>query len=367
MLATAQLEILDAHIGAGQLRCRSRMAEAHERVRKLERRMEELRELAGARERELDLVTFELQEIEAAAPSEEEEGALGEERERLRHLEALRAAAAAGAESISPETGDGAMQALAYAAAQLEQVAVLDPQLGPLSERLSAIHYEAEDLGAELKRYLLGIESAPGRLEEVEERLAVLDRLKRKHGGTIAEVLAHAERSRARREELENADLALDDARTRHESARSERDLIATELSEARRAAAPELAARVRERLAQLAMADAGFEVEVRPREGGCGPRGADSVELRIAPNPGMPAGALREIASGGELSRLMLALLSQAHGQDGGAAPLLVFDEIDAGIGGHTARAVGEHLRELASGRQILCITHLPQVAALA
>jgi DNA repair protein RecN (Recombination protein N) len=133
----------------------------------------------------------------------------------------------------------------------------------------------------------------------------------------------------------------------------------------------------VRERLAELAMPDAEFEVEVRQREDGCGARGADEVSLVIAPNPGMPAGPLREIASGGELSRVMLAILSVAHssvaragsgpseGSTGGG-PLLVFDEIDAGIGGHTARAVGEHLRSLAEGRQILCITHLPQVAAM-
>jgi DNA repair protein RecN (Recombination protein N) len=135
------------------------------------------------------------------------------------------------------------------------------------------------------------------------------------------------------------------------------------------------LAGAVRERLAELAMADAGFAVEVGTRADGCGPRGADAVELLIAPNPGMPAGPLREIASGGELSRVMLALLSVAHAAPGGSAgagasggaPLLVFDEIDAGIGGHTARAVGEHLRVLAEGRQILCITHLPQVAAMA
>jgi DNA repair protein RecN (Recombination protein N) len=122
-------------------------------------------------------------------------------------------------------------------------------------------------------------------------------------------------------------------------------------------------------------MPDARFEVELTPREGGCGPRGAETVELLIAPNAGVPAGPLREIASGGELSRVMLALLSAAHagpaaGRSSGAAnadPLLVFDEIDAGIGGHTARAVGEHLRALAAGRQILCITHLPQVASLA
>src|SRR5262249_20588183 len=136
-----------------------------------------------------------------------------------------------------------------------------------------------------------------------------------------------------------------------------------------RRRAAPRLAKAVRSRLAELAMEGAEFDVTIVPRPEGCGPSGAETVELMIAPNPGVPAGPLREIASGGELSRVMLALLSAAHGSEpaGGASPLLVFDEVDAGIGGHTARAVGEHLRALASARQVLCITHLPQVASLA
>ena len=370
MLSAAQLEILDAHIGAKQIELRALVAQAHERVRTLERRSQELRELAGARERELDLVSFELDEIEAAAPSSEEEEPLVQERERLRHLEALRGAAATGAEAIAPEAGEGVGETLAQVAVALEQVAGFDPALGPLSERLNALRYEAEDLGAELRRYVMGIEAAPGRLEQVEERLAVLDRLMRKHGGSIADVLAHAERCRVRRDELQHADEALAQAEAEYASAVQQRDDIARELSQARRAAAPELAAGVRSRLGELAMADAEFEVVVEPREGGCGANGADAVELRLAPNPGMPSGPLREIASGGELSRVMLALLSEAHGEAGDdpeAAPLLVFDEIDAGIGGHTAKAVGEHLRELANGRQILCITHLAQVAALA
>ena len=242
---------------------------------------------------------------------------------------------------------------------------------------------------------MFGLETSPGRLEEVEERLALFARLERKHGGSIADVLAHAERCRARREELERVEIALSEVEASLAEARAELDRLAGELSARRREAAPALAAAVRERLAELAMPDAEFEVEVRPREDGCGPRGADEVSLVIAPNPGMPAGPLREIASGGELSRVMLAILSVAHGSPEGGVrrgwagrrpprarrrtggvpaapdategPLLVFDEIDAGIGGHTARAVGEHLRALAEGRQILCITHLPQVAAMA
>ncbi len=376
MLSTAQLDVLDAHCGGEQAALRERMAEAHERTRGLERRVSELREMAGARDRELDLAAFELDEIEAVSPSEEEAERLTVERDRLRHLETLRQAAAAGAEAISSDGGGGVAELLARAEPQLELAGAIDAQLSPLSARLQALRYEAEDLGRELRSYLIGLEedaaadgAGPGRLEQVEERLALFARLQRKHGGSIADVLRHAERCRARRAELEGAEVALQDGEAELEAARDELARLAAELRRRRMRAAPELAAAVRARLSELAMPDARFEVEVRPRDDGCGRRGADTVELMIAPNPGVPAGPLREIASGGELSRVMLALLSVAHGQAtaGGDGPLLVFDEIDAGIGGHTARAVGEHLRELATGRQVLCITHLPQVAALA
>ncbi len=369
MLGAAQLDILDTHCGSRQTTLRAELRAVYERVRALDQQAAGLRELAGARERELDLVAFELGEIEAVAPTEDEQVELVAERDRLRHGELLRGAAAAGAEAISPDGDGGLAEMLAQAAGQLEQAAAVDATLSPLAERLRALRYEAEDLGGELRRYALGVEASPGRLEAVEERLGQFARLERKHGGSIAEVLQHAERCRARRDELEHADASLEQVGSELSSAQAELGALARRLTKARTDAAPKLAAAVKTRLAELAMPDAQFTVEVRPRTEGCGPRGADTVELTIAPNPGMPSGPLREIASGGELSRVMLALLSVAHGRrgDAEAAPLLVFDEIDAGIGGHTARAVGEHLRDLAADRQILCITHLPQVAALA
>ncbi len=369
MLAGAQLEVLDDYCGGAQATLREQMRAAHERVRGLERRADELRELAGARERELDLVRFELDEIEAADPREDEELVLTAERDRLRHLEALQGAAAAGAEAVSPDSGTGVRELLARAAQELEQGAAIDPALGALAQRLDALRYEAEDVGGELRRYVEQIAAEGGaqaRLEQVEERLTVLARLARKHGGGVAGVLAHAERCRARRDELEHADQALEDAARRLAGSSAERDRLAKRLSDARRRAAPKLAAAVRERLAELAMPGARFELELGPRAEGCGPRGADAIEILIAPNGGETPAPLREVASGGELSRVMLALLSVAQSNRRGS-PLLVFDEIDAGIGGHTARAVGEHLRTLAHGRQLLCITHLPQVAALA
>jgi DNA repair protein RecN (Recombination protein N) len=393
MLTTAQLDALDAFCGSEQLARRGAMAAAHERVRGLETEVAELEGLVGARERELDLIGFELREIEEIDPSLEEEAELLAERERLRHQEALRLGASLGADALIPEEGDGAGVLLSRAASELESAAVFDAELAPLAERIAALRYEAEDVATELRSYLARLDAQPARLELVEERLAAFARLARKHGGGISEVIAHADACRARRGVLADTDVTFEALSAELERAREARERIGTELSEARRDAAPRLASAVLERLGELAMGDARFEVGLSQREGGYGQRGRDEVEFLIAPNPGLPFGPLREVASGGELSRVMLALLSAAH--DGGAAvagtgtakkrvkrglaasggmairgqgggSLLVFDEVDAGIGGHTARAVGAHLRELAEGRQILCITHLPQVAAM-
>ncbi len=192
--------------------------------------------------------------------------------------------------------------------------------------------------------------------------MAALERLLRRHGPTVAEVLAHAERARARRAELVGATAALEDLTARMDAAQAALAGRVAELRAAREEAAPRLAAAVCEQLGALALPDATFAVELSPREPG--PTGGDAVELVIAPNPGVAAGPLRAIASGGELARVMLALQTVAHT---GSEATLVFDEVDAGIGGHTARTVGERLRDLAAARQVVCITHLPQVASLA
>ncbi len=361
-LASAQLEILDGFCGAAHLARRADFAATYARVRELEATLAELRERAGARERELDLLAFELQEIEAADPSEAEAVELRGARERLRHLEALRAAALGAAQAAAPDEGTGVTGLLAAGGAGLEGVSGVDPGLDALAERWRSLAYEADDLAGELVRYAEELDAEPGALEATEERLAVLERLERKHGGTIAEVLAHAERCRARRDELAGAEVALEQGAAELEGARAEQGRAAEALRAARAKAAPRLARAVRERLAELAMEGASFEIALQEREPG--PAGADAVEFLIAPNAGVPAGPLREIASGGELSRVMLALMGVAND---GSDTTLVFDEVDAGIGGHTARAVGSQLRALGDGRQVLCITHLPQIASLA
>ena len=364
-VGSAQLEVLDAFCGSRHLALRERYVARHREAGALRRQLGDLRARAGALDRDRDLLAFEIEEIEALDPSPDEEERLGAERERLRRLDALRAAAGAGAEALAPEADADAGAAVALAEAERlgDGVAGVDPELDRLAERLRAVRLEAEDLGAELRAYAGSLEAEPGRLEEVEARLESYDRLKRKHGGTVAAVLSHAERCRAERERLESAEVDLDRIERELAAADADEGELARELSSGRRAAAPRLAKAVLGELRQLAMEDASFEVRVEDR-GELGALGGDRVELTVAPNPGVPAGPLREIASGGELSRVMLALMSVANA---GGAGTLVFDEVDAGVGGQTARAVGERLRRLSEGRQVLCITHLPQIASLA
>jgi DNA repair protein RecN (Recombination protein N) len=362
-LAAAQLEILDGFCGAEQASRREAFAALYVRERALRAELEALRERAGARDRELDLLEWELGEIEAAAPSETEEDELTAERARLRNLEGLRLAAAGGIEAIAPESGDGAASALAGASRALEAIRGVDPALDGLADRAGALALEADDLAGELRRYGESVDAPPGRLDEVEERLTLFEKLKRKHGGTIAAVLAHADACRARRDELAGAEEALEGATAALEAVHAELAERAAGLRAAREEAAAGLARVVVGVLEELAMEGASFAARLSPRAE-YGPSGGDEVEFLIAPNPGVPAGPLRETASGGELSRVMLALMSVAA--EAGPATL-VFDEVDAGIGGQTARAVGDQLRALAEGRQVICITHLPQIASMA
>ena len=363
-LASAQLDLLDGFCGREQLELRAQLGAAHARMRELEGALAELRERAGTRDRDLDLLAFEIEEIEELDPGEEEKGSLVAERSRLRQLDGLLAAAGAGAEAITPSGDEAGVATLLAGTENLAQtVAGADAELDALAERLSALRLEAEDLGAELRRYADSLEAEPGRLDVVEERLELYDRLERKHGGSVAAVLAHAERCRAERARLERAEVETERAEAALVKARADRDQLAGKLGAARRKAAPKLAEQVLEELSSLAMEGAAFDVMLEPREE-IGPSGAERVEFMLAPNPGVPAAPIRDAASGGELSRVMLALMTVAGT---GESRTLVFDEVDAGVGGQTARAVGERLRALGDTRQVLCITHLPQIAALA
>jgi len=383
-LAGAQLAILDSRCGpeqAGRLRA---CADAHGRVRELERSLEQLEATRAGRDRELELLEFEIAEIDELAPDPEEHERMLATRERLRSLDSLLAAggaaagwllgedASGGAPGGGGDDGPGAAQLVAQASGALAGVEGVDPALDALAERLRALALETRELGYELGGYCEhaadgGRELAGGSsswtLEELEERLGAVERLVRKHGGTIEAVHEYGRTARVLRDELSAARASAGGVEQQLKSARGDLERQVRGLRKARRAAAGPFAQDVSAQLATLAMPHACFEVELS----GCEPSGdgADAVEFLIAPNPGVPGGPVREIASGGELSRVMLAILSVAQGREAGIT--LVFDEVDAGIGGHTARAVGTRLRELARGCQVVCITHLPQIASLA
>ena len=342
-LSGAQLETLDGFAGDQHLERRRAYRDAHSEVVRIERELAEIREREGARERDLDILRYELEEIEAAKPDLAEEAELASERERLRHAEALRAAAAEALASVSGDGEGGAAEAVGSAEAALAAQSGLDAELDTLAETARGLRVELQELASELRGYAEGIEGEPGRLEQVEERLDALDRLKRKHGGSIESVLAHADHCRAEIETIEGADQRTDRLEGELAEAQRTRTDLAGQLSQVRAKASRRLEKRVAAELDRLAMGGAKLEVALEPYPDGFGPLGQETATFQVATNPGMPVSPLRDAASGGELSRVMLALAGQ--GARGGAATY-VFDEIDAGIGGNTARAVGERLR---------------------
>ncbi len=347
-LAAAQLEILDDFCGPAQAGRLRECAQAHHEVRRLEEELEGLRELGDARERELDLLEHELGEIDAAEPQEGEEERLRAARERLRRLDALRLAAgqgARGARARNPRRSRTERRRCsprpprAWRAQRAWTSRSTRSRSGPARWRSRPAIWPAR-CATMASRW----RARKALWRRSKSACSCLERLQRKHGGSHRGRAGLRRGARERREQLLGAEVAF--AQTSELAAGRARGVRRTHGGAARGARAGGAAARPRpcgEQLAALAMSEATFAVELSPREGG--PSGGDAVEFLIAPNPGVAAGPLREIASGGELSRVMLALMSVANA---GSQAALVFDEVDAGIGGHTARAVGERLREL-------------------
>ncbi|MCW2987628.1 MAG: repair protein RecN, partial [Solirubrobacterales bacterium] len=365
-ISSAQLEVLDGFAGAEHLQTRQLYREAHRECGRLAAELAELREAEGSRERDLDLYRYELSEIEEVAPEPEERAGMAVERERLRHAEGLRDAAAGAHAALAgaEEDGGGGAAALAQAESLLQGAAGLDSGLDSLAERVTALAVELGDVGSELRDYAGGLEADPAALLGIEERLEAIDKLERKHGGSVESVLEHADRCREEIARLEGAELRGAEATAALTEAEKRRQELGERLSAGRLEASGPLEERVAAELERLSMAGATLEVVLEPHADVYGANGRETVELRVAANPGIEAAPLRDAASGGELSRVMLALSGLGPA---GSAGTLVFDEIDAGIGGNTARVVGERLKALGKGRQVLCITHLPQVASLA
>jgi len=328
---------------------------------------------AAERERQRDFLAFQLAEIDEAAVEPGEIETLEAEHSRLAHAERIReeGGAAVAALSGDPSSPDdaGATDRLAGALRVVEGLSRLDPTLGPLAERMGSLVGEVGEVAADLERHLDGVEADPARLARLEERMGILERLQRKYGRGEAALAARREDLAAELAGIEGAD-----DRSRQLACERERlargvSQAAAKLSEGRRAAARRLSAEVEATLAELSMSGARFQValEDAPAPPGlpCGATGAETPEFRFAANRGEPVRALRRVASGGELSRVFLALKSALRRS--GVGLVLVFDEVDAGIGGRVAERVGRALADLARHHQVLCITHLPQIAALA
>jgi len=366
-----QREALDAYAGPAHQERLAAYREAWTQRARVEEELVGLVERAQDRAREAELLRLGLAEVERIDPQPGEDVALAEEAERLAHAEDLRTAAT-GAHAALAGDDEGvaevsAASAVDHARRLLEQAGGHDPALAELAGRVAEAGYLLADAATDLAAYLDGLDADPLRLDAVQQRRAELATLTRSYGTDVAEVLAWAETSSRRLLELEGGDQRIADLRSRREELDDRLCGLAGELSTARQEAAGRLAAAVTEELSGLAMAAAELHVVVEPAEEP-GPHGADRVEMLLVPHAGAPARPLGRGASGGELSRVMLALeVALATAPDAARPGTFVFDEVDAGVGGRAAVEVGRRLAQLARGSQVLVVTHLAQVAAFA
>ncbi len=366
-------DILDAWCGAKLTGFKDAVAVSYAKASAAQRELAALEQDARERVRTIDLLSFQREEIDRAAPTAGEDEALENERLRLASAEKLFDAASVAYSALSGGeeaargrgkmalSGSGATDSLSAAVRAIDNAAKFDEQLTSLLEMLQNALYAAEEAAREMRSYRDGIEFNPERLGEIESRLDSLKMLKRKYGDTVEEVLLYREEIGVRLETLENAESRIAELKDEVAQAKSDLTTQAAKLTKARQAAAEPFAKAIMKELKDLAMGATRFSVSLEPREPTA--KGADQIEFLISPNPGVPLKPLAKIASGGEISRVMLAMKSVLSRIL--SVPTLIFDEIDSGIGGKTGTVLGEKLAALAKTAQVLCITHLPQIAA--
>jgi DNA repair protein RecN (Recombination protein N) len=346
--------------------------EAHMRWRAAADKLNDLLQGEQDRLRMVDLWSYQSKEIEAARLEAGEDVSLETEKRVLANAEKLYAAAMSAFEQLY-EGGASAESTLRAALRNVEELARYDTRFNEAAQQLASVRATVGDVSATLRDYAEGINASPERLAEIEDRLALLDRLKRKYGKTVAEVIAFGEDVARKLAEVEDRDEILKTLRADLDAASKDYRKVAAALTAERTAAATRLAKLAESQINSLAM-KVHFEVDVRSseQESHWTAAGCDEVEYRIATNAGEPVKPLAEIASGGEMSRVMLALKvaveeNSSKTRKKTTPRTLVFDEIDIGIGGRAAEAVGHKLKALARGQQVLCVTHLPQIAAFA
>ncbi|GIV09692.1 MAG: DNA repair protein RecN [Fimbriimonadales bacterium] len=358
---SSHLEFLDRWLGDPALQLREQVRQAVQALRRAERELQSLTEREREREQMLDLYRFQVDEIRNAALQVGEDEQLETEQRRLTHAEKLIALAGGVYDALMQE--NGAYDQAALARRSLTEIARIDPSAREWGDMLEGALAQIEEVARSLRAYAETIEYDPARLEAVIARLELIQRLKRKYGDTIAAILAYADDAEGKLHALETQSERRDALETQLAALHTQVSALCEPLTTLRRAGAEQFAQTVQAHLHDLAMARAQFQVAVRPKP--IDATGADSVEFLFSANPGEPPRPLNKIASGGEMSRVMLALKTALA--NAAPVPTLVFDEIDAGIGGRTAHTVGEKLSQLAQHCQILCITHLPQIASRA
>jgi DNA repair protein RecN (Recombination protein N) len=361
---SAQLGALDAFGGERIAALKAAYAPAFAEWRSLEARIADLTAHAQERARELDLLRLGLDEIAAVEPQAGEDEALSAEANRLGHAEALARAASTAHDHLSGEDTGSARDLVSDAAGALDDVAGHDPALDALRMRVHELAILLDDVAGDLSAYATGIDMDPTRLSVVQDRLATLGVLRRKYGPTLDDVLAWRDDSAARVLAIDVDDESMLALRAEADRLRAVVEDAGQRLTDERRTIAEDLGARVGVELTQLSMPSARLAVVVSARDE-WGPDGRDDAEFLFAPNSGLDPRPLSKGASGGELSRVMLAL--EVVLADRSTVPTLVFDEVDAGIGGKAAVEVGRRLAKLAENTQVLAVTHLPQVAAFA
>ena len=367
-----QLEMLDAFAGTAE-GCAG-IGEIYRTWRRADERLHELRGNEQERLRLSDLYRFQHREIDEAKLDPAEVERLTQRRDVLGNLARVEENATR-AYDVLYDSSVSATTQVAAAQKALEDLIVLDASLGSLKERLEGARADIEDAAFEIRSYVDRLEPDPSALAAIEDRLALIENLKRKYGATVEEVLTYGSEVESRLAELESSDTAIAKTeRQRHEAAEQYKAL-AKSLSERRRKAAAKLQSQVEKELAALAMEKARFEIAFEePDEGVArwGGSGWDRVRFLVSANPGQPPRPMAQVASGGELSRITLALKSCLISTFGkrrkNEAPrTLVFDEIDSGVGGRVAETLGRRLKKLSDSHQLLCVTHLPQIAGFA
>jgi len=364
-----QRAALDRYAGPELAETLAAYQEVYRRHREVTELLAELTTKAREREQEAEMLRFGLEEIEKVDPRPGEDVALREEEERLSHADALRTAAETAHLALlgDPTTAQVAQDAatlIAQARSAVEAVRGFDPALGAIADRLAEAGYLVSDVATDLAAYAESVDADPVRLAAVQERRAQLTGLTRRYGEDVNAVLEWARNAAARLAELEGDDERIAELAREQEELLARLTELAGRLTEIRQAAAERFGEAVTAELTALAMPHARVTVAVTPGVE-FGPHGVDEVELRLAAHPGAPALPLHKGASGGELSRVMLAIEVVFAGAD--PVPTFVFDEVDAGVGGKAAVEIGRRLARLARTAQVIVVTHLPQVAAFA